>query len=45
VSRSFIPALAFGEDPRRKLMWVHNPISFWVLKFDPATAKLEEVKD
>jgi hypothetical protein len=36
---------AMRWDPNRKLMWVHNPISFWVLKFEPTTAKLEEVKE
>jgi hypothetical protein len=36
---------AMQWDARRKLVWVHNPISFWVLKFDRATAKMEEVKE
>jgi len=36
---------AMQWDPKRKLVWIHNPISFWVLKFDPKTANLEEVKD
>jgi RNA polymerase sigma factor (sigma-70 family) len=36
---------AMQWDARRKLLWVHNPISFWVLKFDPKTAKMEEIKD
>jgi len=36
---------AMQWDARRKLVWIHNPISFWVLKFDPNTAKLEEVRD
>ncbi len=36
---------AMHWDARRKLVWIHNPISFWVLKFDKNSAKMEEVKD
>ena len=36
---------AMQWDARRKLVWLHNPISFWVLKFDRKTAKMEEAKD
>jgi hypothetical protein len=32
-------------DARRKLVWVHSPITFWVLKFDRQTAKMEEVRE
>jgi hypothetical protein len=36
---------AMQWDARRKLVWIHNPISFWVLKFDRKAAKMEEVKE
>jgi hypothetical protein len=41
---SFSWTTAMYWDARRKLVWVHSPITFWVLKFDRETAKMKEVR-
>jgi galactose oxidase-like protein len=34
---------AMHYDAKRKLVFLHNPISFWVLRFDRKTAKMSEI--